>query len=182
MQAAIFLVRHPAVAGSEGRCYGRLDLPLAAPTHARIAAVATEIRTHLPPHFQVWSSPLQRCLALANALAAPDAARIHPDLREMNFGAWEGLDWADIPRAELDAWALDITGYAPPGGESAQALQARALTALQEIRAHPSPLPRVCVTHAGVIRALVAAQRGLPPAKWLDIRPAYGETLRLCSG
>jgi alpha-ribazole phosphatase len=116
---------------------------------------------------------------LAEALAAPEAIRIHPDLREMNFGAWEGLHWADIPRAELDAWAADITGFQPPNGESAQMMQARALSALREICATPATLPRVCVTHAGVIRALIAAERGLPPAEWLSIRPAYGEVLRL---
>ena len=178
MSTEIFLVRHPAVVGGEGRCYGALDLPLAAPASER----AAQIRAHLPPRFQVWSSPLQRCRILAEALALPDEARIHPDLREMNFGAWEGMNWSDIPCAELDAWAADITGFQPPNGESALAVQARALSALQEICAVPSTLPRVCITHAGVIRALVAAQRGLSPAEWLGIRPAYGEALRMTIG
>ncbi|MDR1887910.1 MAG: alpha-ribazole phosphatase family protein [Zoogloeaceae bacterium] len=177
MEAEIFLVRHPPIAGGEGRCYGVLDLPLALPAANSVAS----IRAHLPPRFQVWSSPLRRCLDLAKALADADEVRPHPGLREMNFGDWEGLNWADIPRAELESWAANITGYRPPGGESAEEMQARALVALREIRASPSPLPRVCVTHAGVIRALVAAQQGLPPARWLDIRPAYGEVLRLAS-
>jgi alpha-ribazole phosphatase len=175
-QAEIFLLRHPAVAEGKGRCYGVLDLPLAAPLDDDGLA---RLRACLPSPCLVWSSPLRRCLDLANALARPDKARVHPGLREMDFGLWEGMRWADIPRAELDAWAADITGFRPPGGESAQALQARALIALQDIRTHPSPLPRVCVTHAGVIRALLAHQRKLPPAKWLDIRPDFGEVVRL---
>ncbi|MDR3054618.1 MAG: alpha-ribazole phosphatase [Zoogloeaceae bacterium] len=175
MSARIFLVRHPAIAGGEGRCYGALDLPLAAP----VGDSTAKIRARLPPRFQIWSSPLQRCRALAETLAESSEVHIHPGLREMNFGAWEGLLWADIPRAELDAWAADIAGFQPPGGESARAMQARALTALREIRATPSTLPQVCVTHAGVIRALLAAKHELPPAEWLNIRPDYGEVARL---
>ena len=53
--------------------------------------------------------------------------KIDDRLAEMNFGDWEGRPWDSIPRLEIDAWAADVAGYAPPGGESPRDLQRRAL-------------------------------------------------------
>lgn len=88
----------------------------------------------------------------------------------MDFGAWEGRPWEAIPRAEIDAWAADVAGYAPPGGESPRALQQRAL----EFVAGLAVAEAVIVTHAGVIRTLLAHRRGLPPERWSELRFAYG--------
>ena len=88
----------------------------------------------------------------------------------MNFGLWEGRPWEAIPRAELDAWAADGAGYAPPGGESPRALQRRALDFVAGLDAPQS----VIVTHAGVIRVLLAHWRGLPPGEWPRLAVAHG--------
>jgi alpha-ribazole phosphatase len=93
----------------------------------------------------------------------------------MDFGAWEGRPWDAIPRPELDAWAADVAGYAPPGGESPLALQRRAL----EFVASLSLPEAVIVTHAGVIRTLLADTQGLPPARWTELVFDYGSCTRL---
>ena len=88
---------------------------------------------------------------------------------ELNFGAWEGRPWDEIPRPELDAWAADLAGYAPPGGESPSQLEARVLAFVAGLRVPEA----VLVTHAGVIRLLLARQRGLTLAESLAIYIPY---------
>ena len=159
----LHLVRHPEPVVGPEICYGRLDIPA-----KNAGAVAARLRAGLPGGLPVWTSPLQRCRELAELLL-PDAA-IDERLSEMNFGLWEGRPWEAIPRAELDAWAADVAGYAPPGGESPRALQRRALDFVAGLDAPQS----VIVTHAGVIRVLLAHWRGLPPGEWPRLAVAHG--------
>lgn len=164
----LHLIRHPRPLVAPGICYGALDV--AAEDAAAVAAV---LRGELPPGLPLWSSPLRRCRELAEELHRQPV--LDARLREMDFGAWEGRLWDDIPRAELDAWAADVAGYAPPGGESPLALQRRVLAFVATLPVAEA----VLVTHAGVIRSLVAHVSGRPIADCLDFRPAYGSRTRL---
>jgi alpha-ribazole phosphatase len=159
----LHLVRHPRPLVEPGICYGRLDV-----AGENAGAVAGTLRGELPPGLPVWTSPLRRCLALAEALHP--MPRVDGRLVEMDFGDWEGRAWDALPRAELDAWAADIAGYAPPGGESPLAMQCRVLAFLAELTVPEA----VVVTHAGVMRTLVAHVRGLPPARWPELQFAFG--------
>ena len=150
----LHLVRHPRPRVDPGVCYGRLDLAA-----ENADAVAAVLRAELPPGLPVWSSPLARCRVLAEALH--ESPRVDARLAEMDFGDWEGRAWDDIPRGELDAWAADVAGYAPPGGETPRALQRRALDFVAGLEVPEA----VVVTHAGVMRTLVAHVRGLPPER-----------------
>jgi len=159
----LHLIRHPRPGIEPGICYGQLDIP----AEIEMAGLV-RLKSELPPGLPVWSSPLQRCRKLAE--------RLHPQpifderLAEMNFGDWEGRRWDAIPRHELDAWAADIAGYAPPGGESPAALQQRALEFVAGLVAPEA----VIVTHAGVIRTLLADWQGLPPARWSELHVGFG--------
>jgi alpha-ribazole phosphatase len=150
-RVARILIRHTRVADGEGRCYGSLDLPLAATAEADIAAVLQRV----PTVGAIVSSPAARCRRLAQALAARDgcALTIEPALRELDFGAWEGLRWDEIDRAQSDPWAEDPWHRAPPRGESEAALWQR----LQHwLAATPTPPDRrtAIVAHAGPLRLL----------------------------
>ncbi|RIX48477.1 MAG: phosphoglycerate mutase [Rhodocyclales bacterium GT-UBC] len=164
----LHLIRHPTPLVEPGICYGRLDLAT-----AEAPAVAAALRPVLPPGLPVWSSPLRRCRALAELLHP--APRFDSRLVEMDFGAWEGMPWDAVPRAELDAWAADVAGFAPPGGESPLALQRRAL----DFVAGLAETEAVIVTHAGVIRSLLAHWQGLPPERWTELVFAYGSCTRV---
>jgi alpha-ribazole phosphatase len=159
----LHLVRHPKPLVEPGICYGRLD-----PEAENVGAVAALLSNELTLGLPVWSSPLRRCRALAELL--------HPRptfderLVELDFGTWEGRPWGAIPRHELDAWAADVAGYAPPGGESPRMLQQRALTFVAGLDVPEA----VVVTHAGVIRVLLAHWRGLPSAEWPQLVFRYG--------
>ena len=159
----LHLIRHPKPVVEAGVCYGRLD-----PEAENVAMVAEGLRAELPPGLPVWSSPLRRCLVLAEHLHP--APKVDERLVEMDFGRWEGLHWDEVPRAELDAWAADVAGYAPPGGESPAQLQRRALAFVAELAVPEA----VIVTHAGVIRTLLAHWRALPPSAWSRLVFAFG--------
>lgn len=159
----LHLIRHPQPAVAPGICYGRLDVAA-----EDAAAVATRLRAHLAGGLPVWSSPLRRCRDLAELLRPQPA--IDERLSEMDFGAWEGRAWDVIPRHELDAWAADVGGYAPPGGESPYQLQRRALAFVSELNVPEG----IIVTHAGVIRVLLAHWHGLHPAQWQQLVFDYG--------
>ena len=159
----LHLIRHPKTVIAPGVCYGRHDCLADGVEEAALA-----LRAVLPAGLSVWTSPLMRCRALAGQLHAHPV--IDDRLAEMHFGDWEGRRWDDIPRAELDAWAADVAGYAPPGGESPRDLQRRALDFVASLAVPEA----VIVTHAGVIRTLLAHWQRLPPERWTELNFAYG--------
>ena len=69
----------------------------------------------------------------------------------MDFGRWEGIPWADIPRPDLDAWAADFMQDAGHDGESVAMLETRVRAALSQ-----TPDNAIVVTHSGCIRAACA--------------------------
>jgi alpha-ribazole phosphatase len=143
-------VRHPAADVLPGVCYGRLDVPVADPSAA--SALAARLAGM---GGTVWTSPARRCRVVADALRAPI---VDPRLLELDFGDWEGRAWNEVPRSALDAWAADITGFAPPGGESGAAL-------IERVSAFASRLSsgdHVVVTHGGPLKVLTALLRRLP--------------------
>lgn len=168
----LYLIRHPRPLIAAGVCYGQLDIAAENP-----ALAAATLRPQVPAGLPLWTSPLRRCHDLARALAAEAGGtagegvslRLDPRLAEINFGLWEGRPWDAIPRGEIDAWAADVGGYAPPGGESPRQLQARVLEFFNALPDRDT----VVVTHAGVIRSLLAADQGLPPERWSDLACAY---------
>ncbi len=158
----LHLIRHPKPSIEPGICYGQLEIS----AKIEIAEVA-RLRAELPPGLPVWSSPLLRCRHLAEQLHPQPI--IDARLAEMNFGDWEGRPWGEIPRHELDAWAADIAGYAPPGGESPRLMQERARQAIARINVPEA----VVVTHAGVIRVLLAGWLDLDDDAWLTVTPGF---------
>ncbi|MBK6868027.1 MAG: histidine phosphatase family protein [Burkholderiales bacterium] len=178
----LWLVRHAEPLAAAGLCYGSTDLP--AHTLAT-RQVAERLATQLPPGLSLQVSPLLRCRQLAVALQARRPgliAAIDPRLRELHFGAWEGVRWADIDRAEFDVWLADFAEVPPGGnGEPVRALMARVAAAWDAWRA--GGRDAVWITHAGVMRAALLLSRGMRlPARardWPgDVLP-FGEVLTL---
>ena len=143
------LVRHTRPAVPDGICYGVTDVDVA-PT---FEDEADRIVAALPAAERLSTSPLGRCRRLAEriGMARGLVPVVDDRLREMDFGAWEGVPWDSIPRAELDAWADDFFHARPHGGESVYRLRERAGCAIDEYRS--SGFSLIVVTHAGIIRA-----------------------------
>lgn len=152
-----------------GVCYGQTDLGLAESP----AAAAERLRGVLPVNCRVISSPLQRCRALAEALASE--VETERRLLEINFGDWEGRSWEEIPRWQLDAWAAAPFEHVPPGGESAAAMAVRVIAFAADLvpaanttaTTDRADLEQVLVAHQGPLRVLLAHWLDLPRASWL---------------
>lgn len=149
----LYLVRHTTPAIPAGVCYGHAELDLHTDAAIEIAAVRDKLADVRPAAF--YTSPLLRCRRLAEALPW-GAAREDARLKEMHFGAWEMQRWDAIPREIFDHWALRFVEQAPPGGESFQDLYRRASAFFAECAEQHAGQTVVAVTHAGVIRALLA--------------------------
>lgn len=166
---ALILLRHTEPVGHRGLCYGRMELDLT----ESFPADAVRISEELPEIKAILSSPLTRALRLAEALAEARglSVQVEPRLIEMHFGDWEGQNWSDVPRAELDAWAEDIETYRPPGGETVAEMAARVAAVLDA-----APPGTLLVAHAGIAKAAMAWAGAADP--W-DYRLDFGAWVTL---
>lgn len=155
------MLRHgPTRWNAEGRIQGRTDVALSQ------EGIDEVRRWEIPAGdfiFDEWHiSPLLRAVQTAQILGAVDL-RIEPALAEMRWGAWEGRTLAEIRAADpagvadIEARGLD---FAPPGGESPRAVQARLRPWLARLARDHTPV--IAITHKGVIRALYAEASGWP--------------------
>ena len=152
----IHALRHGPVK-SKGICYGQIDVETVDSALAAIGQIQGCLNA-LPTFDAVWTSPLERCRMLADGYGAP--YRVEPRLMEVSFGTWEGMSWSEIYETypqEMDAWGADWFGVAPPGGESAQMLQARVSDWVRTL----SGGRHLVFTHAGIIRSLRVLCRGV---------------------
>lgn len=175
----LWLVRHARPLAPPGLCYGASDLPADA---GATADAARTLAAALPHGLPVWTSPLQRCEHLSQQLQwlRPDLAlNCDERLAEMDFGCWEGMAWADIPRAALDAWTADFARHRFGGRESVAGFMARVAAALAHTRAQAAEGEAVWVSHAGVARAVQLLAQGVAcPARadqWPAEAPGFGQ-------
>ncbi|MCR8576307.1 bifunctional RNase H/acid phosphatase [Streptomyces sp. Isolate_219] len=116
----------------------------------------------------VVSSPLRRCRETAEAVATRLGleVRIEEGLRETDFGAWEGLTFAEVRERfpeDLDAW-LGSARVAPTGGgESFAAVARRVAVARDKLLARYAGRTVLLVTHVTPVKTLVRLALGAPP-------------------
>lgn len=172
----VVLIRHARPDIGPGICYGRMDLCLAAPVAPAPAAIVAALPT---PH-RVLTSPLQRAADTARLLlqALPShmlEPEFEPRLVEIDFGAWEGRAWDEVPRSELDALANDLLDACPHGGETAAQVLARVAGWATSLAQQASPDACLWVIgHAGPMRMLAAHWLGLPLATTLGWELGFG--------
>ncbi|MDT0460412.1 bifunctional RNase H/acid phosphatase [Streptomyces sp. DSM 41527] len=116
----------------------------------------------------VVSSPLRRCRETAGAVADRLGleVRIEEGLRETDFGAWEGLTFAEVRERhpdDLDAW-LGSAKVAPTGGgESFATVARRVAVARDKLLARYAGKTVLVVTHVTPVKTLVRLALGAPP-------------------
>ncbi|MGW7576935.1 bifunctional RNase H/acid phosphatase [Streptomyces sp. NPDC054765] len=116
----------------------------------------------------VVSSPLRRCRETAGAVAERLGleVRIEEGLRETDFGAWEGLTFAEVRERhpdDLDAW-LGSAKVAPTGGgESFATVARRVAVARDKLLARYAGRTVLLVTHVTPVKTLVRLALGAPP-------------------
>ena len=171
----IYLIRHTQTATDPGLCYGQSDIALADSFDNETDSLHDKL-----PEFnddcKVYSSPLTRCLKLAETFS--DTVTADARLQELDFGDWEGKRFDDIDADVLQHWTNNFVTAAPPNGENFEDLYRRAGDFWQDLLATGAEQVLV-VTHAGVIRALLARALNLPLANSFQLRIDSGSVHKL---
>ncbi|HKE01925.1 MAG TPA: histidine phosphatase family protein [Planctomycetota bacterium] len=156
-RARIFVVRHGETAWSKiGRHTGSTDLPLIAA--GRVAARRLRPALSRETFALVLTSPLRRARETCSLSGLGDRAVIDGDLREWDYGDYEGLTHAQID-ARRPGWVVFRDGC--PGGESPAQVAARADRVLARVRTASGNV--AIFAHGHISRVLTARWLGLPP-------------------
>ncbi len=113
----------------------------------------------------VYSSPLERALETAQAVAAPHGLEVlvREGIGEVQYGEWNGRPLRELYKKPLwMAVQVHPSDTRFPGGETIGEMQARVVAALDEIRSAHAQGIVVVVAHADVIKAAVAYFTGVP--------------------
>ena len=187
MARRLILIRHGQVEERfEGRFVGSTDAVLSPAGLRQAQDLAAWLAGKQPG--ACFSSPLRRCTATARAAVAGLSLQpeLDPDLREVDFGDWEGLSFSEIAgkdTAAVDRWARFEPGFRFPGGESIDEFTRRINAAVERMAAAPQETV-VAFTHGGVIRFMLCALLRLDPRSYaaFEIRPAGVVELALFEG
>lgn len=171
----IYLIRHTSVNVLAGVCYGQSDVPLKDSFEQEAAAVAEQLKGIT--FNEVFVSPLNRCVKLADYCGYPDAYR-DPRIMEMNFGEWEMKKWDDIRDPHLQEWFDDYLNVQTTGGESFVQQLRRVSRFLDELKA--LNCSRIAIfTHGGVLVSAQIYAGTIKKEEAFSIIPPYGSIVKL---
>lgn len=139
---------------------GWRDVPADLTDHGQIH----RLNAYLPDTALLISSDLIRCVTTADVVMQDNRQRLphHPDLREIDFGIWDGMHFKDV--AERDP-GLSRAYWETPGdiqapeGESWNQTAARVNRVVDQMNAAHPDADIIAVAHFGVI--LTQVQRAL---------------------
>ncbi|MDQ0584258.1 histidine phosphatase family protein [Streptomyces rishiriensis] len=178
----LFLVRHGETAWSRsGRHTGWTDVPLTEHGRDEARQLVPLIRSHRLA--AVFVSPAQRARETAELIGLHEA-RVDAELREWDYGGYEGVTTAEIQRTR-PGWFLFTDGVAPGPpdrpGETPEQVGERADRVLARVdAAHAGGEEGVLlVAHGHFLRVLTARRLGLPASAGALFRLATGTLCRL---
>jgi broad specificity phosphatase PhoE len=152
----IWLIRHGETEWSRSGAHtSRTDLPLTDAGRQKAAEIGRYLvgRTFA----LVLTSPLQRARDTCRLAGFGDSAEIDPNLREWEYGDYEGLSTAEIQKTR-PGWSLWRDGT--PNGEALDHAAARATAVIA--RALEAPGDVALFAHGHILRILTACWLGLP--------------------
>ena len=179
----IVLVRHGETDENRaGLLLGRADPSLNAAGRAQAAVIATALAGGERP-VAVVSSPLRRTVETAEVIAATWGTPVERDERlvEIDYGEWDRRAVADVALDDWRAWRADF-GFAPPGGESLAAVQARSEECTAALLERAGGGVIVAVSHVSPIKAAVAWALGCGVATIWRLRLDVASTCRIVAG
>lgn len=159
----LLLIRHGANDWVHGRLAGRIPGVHLNDT-GRQQAAAVAVRIAQLPIEAIYTSPLDRTVETAQAIAGPRglALRIVEGLQEVDYGEWQGAELKELYKHELWPGVQHYpSGTRFPNGETLGEAQTRMVATLDMLRArHPKGMIAV-VSHADIIKLAVAYYIGM---------------------
>ena len=150
-------MRHGATEWSaSGRHTGRTDIRLTDDGRAAARQLGAFLRGQ--SFDAVFASPMQRALETCVLAGLGDVAVVDDELREWDYGDYEGLTTAQIRRDHPD-WSVWRDGC--PGGETAADVGARADRVISRLREYDGTL--ALFGHGHCLRVIATRWVGLPP-------------------
>jgi len=158
----LFLVRHgETLHNVAGIAQGWQDSELSDRGQKQVQQLAQRIRFFAPD--AIFSSPLGRALTTAERIAEATGLPITvlEDLREMNYGAWEGKSFLDVRKTDLESYRrwMGEPGFPSPEGESHDDVLTRMKRAFAAVSIARRP---VAVAHGTANRIGATALLGAP--------------------
>jgi len=154
----LLLVRHGETAwNATGRFQGQMDTDLNTAGQRQAVAVAERLASE--EIHAIYASDLRRAYDTAVAISARHR------LREINFGAWQGLTYVQMQEQDserLAAWNADRANRCPPGGESLSQVAKRLSLLLDEVCLQYVDQTVVLVSHGGTVRLVLCLLLGHP--------------------
>jgi probable phosphoglycerate mutase len=153
----VYLARHGETEWTiSGQHTGRTDIPLTERGERNARSLAERLKGLI--FDKVLVSPLQRARRTCELAGFGAVAEVDPDLVEWDYGRYEGRRTADILK-ERPGWSIFRDGC--PGGESVEAVGARADRLVRHLRAVGGHV--LVFSHSHFLRVLAARWVGLPP-------------------
>ncbi len=155
----LLLVRHGETElNSSQRYWGRTDVALG----AKGLRQAEQLRDRLTLEKIdcIYSSELKRAMTTAQIIASPHNLKITgcPELREVDFGKMEGLNFSEIGTAFPEVarqWIERSPRLTYPEGESLDQLEKRVARFRTRLERHAANETVLIVAHAGILRSLI---------------------------
>jgi probable phosphoglycerate mutase len=164
----VALVRHGATEWSrDGRHTGRTDLPLLDDGRREAEAIGRLLAGR--SFALVLVSPLERARETCRLAGFGDRAEVEPDLREWDYGAYEGITTQEI-RESVPGWT--VWTHRVPDGETIAQVAARAERVIARARAAGGDV--ALFAHAHILRVLTA--------RWCELPPEEGRRFPLGTG
>lgn len=168
----LWLIRHGETAWNvEARFQGGMDTPLNSTGEAQAQKLAARLQAE--QFDAVYASDLTRVLQTAHGAGYPQTL-LQKDarMREISFGIFEGLTWAEIQteHPELSAeWAKDRSRN-QHGGDSLEMVVARVTDFLTHVlEAHPKEKVLI-FAHGGTLAIMISILLDVPVNKWWQFR------------
>jgi probable phosphoglycerate mutase len=157
----LWLIRHGETAWSlSGAHTGSTDLPLTPEGEAKARALGSKLAGRR--FALVLTSPMQRARRTCELAGLGAQAEIEPNLREWDYGKYEGLTTSDIHR-ERPGWSLFRDGV--PGGETIDQVAVRAEAVIHRASGAMQAGGDIALfAHGHILRILTARWLSLPPA------------------
>lgn len=179
MLTKLYLIRHGETEGAETKRYkGHIDVPLSANGIEQIKRVAGYL-AEAESLNALYCSDLSRAVKSAEIIAEPYGLKpiIMPELRERNFGLWEGMSFDEIREKWPDAfnaWAANPLEFSPMNGESTIKVRDRALKVFTEIIGKHQGDNIAIVSHGGINRVILCHLLGIPLENIFRVEQDYG--------
>lgn len=160
----VILVRHAVTAATGRRLGGRTPAPLSEEGRAQAEAVADRLaQVQLAA---VYASPITRTMETAEVIARRHRmqVRLLEEVQEFDYGRWTDRPLAQLRRTKLWPTIMEAPSRVTfPEGESFRDAQGRAVEAIESLVArHPERATVVVVSHADIIKILIAHYAGIP--------------------